>query len=102
MLHLKKFQVPEFAVAGLGQAGIEGVEHAGEFESLERGPQAGVVNGHDKVRFVDVVAAECVRMVAVRRCVRCRRPGGRAALLAALGRAVVDRRRVRCRRPGCP
>ena len=39
----------EFAVAGLGQAGIESVEHAGQFEGLERGPQAGIVNGHDKV-----------------------------------------------------
>jgi hypothetical protein len=41
--------VSEFPVAGLGQAGIEGVEHAGEFEGLERGPQAGIVNGHVSV-----------------------------------------------------
>jgi hypothetical protein len=47
--HLQEFQVPEFAVAGLGEAGIEGVEHAGEFEGFERGSQAGVVNDHDKV-----------------------------------------------------
>ena len=49
--HLQEFQVPEFPVAGLGQAGIEGVEHAGEFEGLECGPQAGIVNGHDKAPF---------------------------------------------------
>jgi hypothetical protein len=46
----------------LGQAGIEGVEHSGEFEGLECGSQAGVVNGHDKVPKVDVVAAEQDRM----------------------------------------
>jgi len=34
--HLQKLEVAEFPVAGLGQAGIEGVEHAGEFEGLER------------------------------------------------------------------
>ena len=34
--HLQEFQVSEFPVAGLGQAGVEGVEHAGEFEGLER------------------------------------------------------------------
>jgi len=47
--HLQEFQVPEFPGAGLGQAGIEGVEHPGEFEGLECGAQAGIVNGHDKV-----------------------------------------------------
>jgi hypothetical protein len=46
--HLQEFQVPEFPVAGLGQAGIEGVEHAGQFQRLQGCPQAGIVNGHDK------------------------------------------------------
>ena len=30
--HLQEFQMAEFTVAGLGQPGVEGVEHAGEFE----------------------------------------------------------------------
>jgi site-specific DNA recombinase len=47
--HLQEFQVAELPVAGLGEAGIEGVEHAGQFEGLERGPQAGIVNSHDRV-----------------------------------------------------
>ena len=47
--HLQEFRVSEFPVAGLGEAGIEGVEHAGQFEGLERGPQAGIVNSHDRV-----------------------------------------------------
>src|SRR6202022_1108010 len=34
---------------GLGPGGIEGVEDPGEFEGLECGAQAGIVNGHDKV-----------------------------------------------------
>jgi hypothetical protein len=45
---LQEFQVPEFPVAGLGQSGIEGVEHAGQIQRLQRGPQAGIVNGHDR------------------------------------------------------
>ena len=49
--HLQEFQVPEFPVASLSQAGIEGVEHAGEFERLECGPQAGIVNGHGSRPF---------------------------------------------------
>jgi hypothetical protein len=32
--HLQEFRVSEFPVAGLGEAGIEGVEHAGEYEGL--------------------------------------------------------------------
>ena len=49
--HLQEFQVAEFPVAGLGQAGIEGVEHAGQFEGFQCGPQAGIMNGHDKVLY---------------------------------------------------
>ena len=39
--HLQEVEVPEGAVAGLGQPGIEGVEHAGEFEGAQRIAQAG-------------------------------------------------------------
>ena len=56
--HLQEFQVSEFPVVGLGQPGIEGVEHPGEFEGLQCGAQAGIVNGHDNAPVVDVVAAE--------------------------------------------
>ena len=45
--HLQEFQVPEVAVAGLGQSGIEGVEHAGEFEGAQRVAQRGVEDAHD-------------------------------------------------------
>jgi hypothetical protein len=51
--------VSEFPVAGLSQAGIEGVEHAGELEGFERQSEAGVVNGHDQ--GVQLVAALLLR-----------------------------------------
>jgi hypothetical protein len=47
--HLEELEVAEFPVAGLGEAGIEGVEHAGEFQCFECGPQAGIVNRHGEV-----------------------------------------------------
>ena len=56
--HLEELQVAEFPVAGLGEAGIEGVEHAGQFEGLEGQSEAGVVNGHDSAPSFDVVAVE--------------------------------------------
>ena len=34
--NLQEVQVPEGAVAGLGQPGVEGFEHAGEFEGAQR------------------------------------------------------------------
>ncbi|BCI81528.1 hypothetical protein MTY66_31530 [Mycolicibacterium sp. TY66] len=34
---LQEFEVAEAAVAGLGEPGIEGVEHAGQFQGAQRG-----------------------------------------------------------------
>lgn len=34
--NLQEVEVPEGAVAGLGQPGVEGFEHAGEFEGAQR------------------------------------------------------------------
>ncbi len=45
--HLQEVQVPEVAVAGLGQPGIEGVEHAGEFEGRSALPAGWVEDAHD-------------------------------------------------------
>ena len=44
--HLQEIEVPEGAVAGLGQSGVEGVEHAGEFEGAQRVAQCGVEDVH--------------------------------------------------------
>ncbi|NIL78892.1 hypothetical protein RhoFasB10_05079 [Rhodococcus sp. B10] len=34
-----QFEVPELPVACLSQSGVEGIEHPGQFESLQRGSQ---------------------------------------------------------------
>jgi hypothetical protein len=50
---VRQLQVSELHVATLDQVGIEFVEHAGDFEGLECGPQAWIVNGHGSVVAVD-------------------------------------------------
>ena len=44
---LQEVQVAEFPGAGLGEAGVEGVQHAGQFQVAQRGGQrAAVGDGH--------------------------------------------------------
>ena len=50
--------MPEFTVAGLGQTGIESVEHAGQLQSLQRCPQAGIMNSHSKFLRLKATATE--------------------------------------------
>lgn len=42
--HLQEVQMSQSAVAGLCQPGVEGVEHAGEFQGAQRIAQRGVEN----------------------------------------------------------
>lgn len=61
--HLQELEMPELAVAGLGQAGVEGVEHAPELEGFQCGSQAGIMDGHRvdlSVKEVEDVAGQCV------------------------------------------
>jgi hypothetical protein len=44
--HLQELQVPEGAGPGLRQPGVEGLEHAGEFQRPQRITQRRVKNGH--------------------------------------------------------
>ena len=50
---LEEVQVAEFPGVGLGEAGVEGVEHAGQFQVPQRGGQRAAVGdgdgGHDAV-----------------------------------------------------
>ena len=40
--HLQELQVAEFAGAGLGQAGVEGVQHPGQLQGAQAVVQGGV------------------------------------------------------------
>jgi len=41
-----EFQVAEFAGAGLSQAGVQGVQHAGQFQGAQAVVHGGVDDGH--------------------------------------------------------
>ena len=43
---LQELQVPEGAVAGLGQPGVQGLQHAGQFQGAQCVPQRRVKDGH--------------------------------------------------------
>jgi hypothetical protein len=43
---LQEVQVPEFAGLGLGEAGVEGFQHAGQLQRAQAGVQGGVDDGH--------------------------------------------------------
>jgi hypothetical protein len=43
---LEEFQVSEFAAVGLGQAGVQGFQHARELQRAERVAQGGVHDAH--------------------------------------------------------
>ncbi len=62
---LQEVQVAEFAGVGLGEAGVEGAEHAGQFQFAQRGGQGAAVGdgdgGHD--------AASC--LTGVKMCTGC-------------------------------
>jgi len=43
---LQEVQVPEFAGVGLGEAGVEGFQHAGQLQRAQAGVQGDVDDGH--------------------------------------------------------
>jgi len=61
--HLEEVQVTQFPGAGLGQAGIEGAEHAGQFQVAQRGGQGAAVGDGDGGHG----AVPCGSMLAVTR-----------------------------------
>ena len=73
-LTLQELQMPEFAVTGLRQPSIEGVEHAGQLQGLQSSAQARIVNSHNSFPSCE---CSCSRLrmrrslQVVRRCVPC-------------------------------
>jgi hypothetical protein len=53
---LQELQMPEFPAAGLGEAGVEGVEHPGQLQRAQSVAQGGVDDGHDASSLVSAVS----------------------------------------------
>ena len=96
----------EFAGVGLGQAGVQGGEHAGQLQLAQRGRERAAVGhghgGHDVTFLVVVGVTASLGIVPGIGMTFANEAGPRRNAAAPPSRPRRAAGRVRCRRPGCP